>query len=285
MTTTEHPLERQYNARLAIPEHPLIFAHWAARSADTRATLPCVLDIDYADSQVKTKGSTLDVFPCEGPSKALLMFIHGGYWRSLDKSDFSYLAEAFRPEGVTLAVVNYDHTPKVTVSHIVGQMLQASAWLYRNAGAFGADPGRMFVAGHSAGGHLTTMMMAALWKQYASDLPAKLFQGGLSISGIYDLLPLLHLSVNADLRLTDVEAHKVSPAYLPPATDAPLMTAVGALESDEFKRQNTLIASRWSSVFAGDIAMPGSNHLTVAEELGNTASPLYAGALKLMSLD
>jgi arylformamidase len=285
MTTTEHPLERQYNARLSIPEHPLIFAHWAARSRDTRATLPCVLDVDYADSAVKTIGSTLDVFPGEGPSRALLMHIHGGYWRSLDKSDFSYLAEAFRPAGVTLAVVNYDLAPKVSISHIVGQMLQASAWLYRNAGAFGADPNRMFVSGHSAGGHLAAMMLAAQWHRYGADLPAKLFQGGLAISGIYDLMPLLEVTVNNDLKLDRAEAHKVSPAYLPPATDAPLMTAVGGLESEEFKRQNALIASRWSSVFAGDIAMPGFNHLTVAEELGNKASPLYAGALKLMGLD
>jgi arylformamidase len=277
-------MERQYNARLSIPEHPQIFARWAERSREARQVLPCVLDINYDEAQVKTVGSTLDIFPAEGPSKALLMYIHGGYWRSLDKSDNSFLAASFRVPGVTLAVVNYDLAPKVSIAHIVGQMLKASAWLWRNARAFGADPGRMFVAGHSAGGHLTAMMMAALWRQYAGDLPQKLFQGGLAIAGIYDLAPLLGASVNNDLKLTAAEAHRVSPAFMPPATDAPLMTAVGGLESAEFKRQTALIASRWSSCFKRDIPMPEFNHLTVAEELGNPASPLFQGALELMGL-
>jgi arylformamidase len=277
-------MERQYNARLSIPEHPQIFARWAERSREARRVLPCVLDINYDETQVKTVGSTLDIFPSEGPSKALLMYIHGGYWRSLDKSDNSYLAAAFRVPGVTLAVVNYDLAPRVSVAHIVVQMLKASAWLWRNAPAFGADPNRMFVAGHSAGGHLATMMMAALWPQYAGDLPQKLFQGGLAISGIYDLTPLLSASVNNDLKLDATEARRVSPAFMPPATDAPLMTAVGGLESAEFKRQTALIASRWSSCFHGDIPMPDFNHLTIAEELGNPASPLFHGALQLMGL-
>jgi len=277
-------LELQYNARLSIPEHPLIFAHWAARSREARETLPCVLDIAYDDAAVKTAGTTLDVFPAEGASRALLMYIHGGYWRSLDKSDFSYLAPAFRAAGVTLAIVNYDLCPRVSIAQIVGQMLQASTWLWRNAAAFGADPLRMYVAGHSAGGHLTAMMLAARWRRYAADLPPRLFQGGLAVSGIFDLAPLLEVTVNQDLRLDRAEADRVSPALMPPATDAPFMTAVGGLESDEFKRQNALIAKRWASCFAGDIAMPGFNHLTVIEELANPASPLFAGAIKLMGL-
>jgi arylformamidase len=277
--------ERQYNARLSIPEHPQIFARWAERSLEARRELPCVLDVNYDETSVKTAGTTLDVFPADGESKALLMYIHGGYWRSLDKSDCSYLAQAFRPSGVTLALVNYDLAPRVSIAHIVGQMLKASAWLWRNAGAFGADRSRMFVAGHSAGGHLTAMMLAAQWPRYAHDLPAKLLQGGLAISGLYDLRPLLGASVNDDLKLDRAEAHRVSPAFLPPATDAQLMTAVGGLESDEFKRQNALIAARWSSCFRRDIAMPGFNHLTIAEELGNSSSALFTGALELMGVD
>jgi arylformamidase len=277
-------MERQYNARLSIPDYPEIFARQAERSRDARLAVPCVLDVNYDDAPIKSAGTTLDVFPADGPSKALLMYIHGGYWRSRDKSDFSYLAPAFRAAGVTLAVVNYDLAPRVSVAQIVGQMLKASAWLWRNAGAFGADPSRLFVTGHSAGGHLTAMMLAAQWPRYADDLPSKLFQGGLAISGIYDLQPLLGVSVNDDLQLDRAEAHRVSPAFMPPATDAALMTAVGGLESDEFKRQNTLIAARWVSCFRRDIPMPDFNHLTVAEELGNASSPLFAGALELMGL-
>jgi arylformamidase len=273
-------LERQYNARLSIPEHPEIFARWAERSKATRAELPCFLDVAYGEGEAGNE--TLDIFPAAGPSRALLMFIHGGYWRWLDKGDFSYLAPAFRRAGVTLANVNYALAPHVTIEDIVRQLLKASAWLYRNAARFGASPERLFVAGHSAGGHLTAMMLAAQWPRYATDLPVTLFKGGLAISGIYELAPLIETSVNADIRLDAATAARLSPAFMPPATDAPLMTAVGGIESDEFKRQNDLIGKRWHACFRGDIAMPGFNHLTVIEELANPARPLFAGALDLI---
>jgi arylformamidase len=279
MKINDH-LERQYNARMAIPEHPEIFARWARRSAAARAALPCFLDVAYGDGRAGSE--TMDIFPARGPDRALLMYIHGGYWRSLDKRDFSYLAPAFRRAGVTLANVNYALTPLVTIEEIVRQLLKASAWLYRNAARFGASPERLFVAGHSAGGHLTAMMLAAQWPRYAADLPAALFRGGLAVSGIYDLRPLLEVSVNADLRLDAATADRLSVAFMPPATGAPLITAVGGVESDEFKRQNELIGRRWHACFRGDIAMPGFNHLTVVEELANPASPLFTGAIDLI---
>ena len=130
-------LERQYNARLSIPEHPQIFARWAERSRETRSSLPCTLDVAYDKSPGNSAGATLDVFPAGGKSLALLMYIHGGYWRSLDKSDFSFLAPAFHQAGVTLAVVNYALAPHVSIEHIVRQMLKASSWLWHNAVALG----------------------------------------------------------------------------------------------------------------------------------------------------
>ena len=275
-------LERQYNARLSIPQHPEIFARWAERSREARQTLPCVLDVAYDEGAGTSGGATLDVFPAEGRSRALFMYMHGGYWRSLDKSDFSFLAPAFHAAGVSLAVVNYALAPKVSVAHIVRQMLLASAWLWRTAGALGADRERMFAAGHSAGGHLAAMMLAAQWPRYAADLPATLFKGGLAVSGIYDLRPLRKVSVNQDLGLDAAQAGRLSVAFMPPATGAPLTTAVGGLESAEFKRQNALIGERWKSCLRQDIAMPGFNHLTVIEELANPASPLFAGALDLI---
>lgn len=273
--------DRQYNARATIPDHAEIFERWKARSQQARAHLPCRLDIAYGASPAEK----LDIFPAERNSEALLVFIHGGYWRSLDKSDFSYLAREFNRRGVTLALPNYALCPEVGIEDIVKQNLLAIAWLWHYGARYGVNPGRMYVAGHSAGGHLTAMMLAARWNTYMPELPYNLMKGGLAISGIYDLEPLVQAPfVNQDLRLDRAQARRLSPATIPPATTAPLHTAVGGDESDEFKRQNALIARTWRYAFAGDIPMPGRNHLTVVEELANPDSALFKAAINMMGL-
>ena len=272
--------DRQYNVRAMIPGHAGIFERWKTRSCEARARLPCRLDIAYGTSAAEK----LDLFPAAGNGGALLVFIHGGYWRSLDKSDFSYLAPAFNRRGVALALPNYGLCPKVGIEDIVKQNLLAIAWLWHYGARYGVDPGRLYLAGHSAGGHLTAMMLAARWNAYMPDLPYNLVKGGLAISGVYDLEPLVHAPfVNQDLKLDQMQARRLSPAAMPPATTAPLYTAVGGDESDEFKRQNALIASTWRYAFAGDIPMPGRNHLTVVEELANPDNALFKGALGMMS--
>jgi len=272
--------DRQYNVRAMISDHARIFERWKTRSQQARANLPCRLDIPYGTSPAEK----LDIFPAEGKSEALLVFIHGGYWRSLDKSDFSYLAPAFNRRGVTLALPNYGLCPKVGIEDIVKQNLLAIAWLWHYGARYGVNPGRLYVAGHSAGGHLTAMMLAARWNTYMPELPYNLVKGGLAISGVYDLEPLAQAPfVNQDLRLDQVLARRLSPVVIPPATTAPLYTAVGGDESDEFKRQNALIARAWRYAFAGDIPMPGRNHFTVVEELANPDSALFKGAMEMMT--
>jgi arylformamidase len=185
---------------------------------------------------------------------------------------------------VTLALPNYGLCPKVGIEDIVKQNLLAIAWLWHYGARYGVNPGRLYVAGHSAGGHLTAMMLAARWNTYMPELPYNLVKGGLAISGVYDLEPLAQAPfVNQDLRLDQVQARRLSPVAIPPATTAPLYTAVGGDESDEFKRQNALIARAWRYAFAGDIPMPGRNHFTVVEELANPDSALFKGAMEMMN--
>lgn len=271
--------EREYNARAAIPEHPTIFARWAEQAAATRRLRACLIDLPYGD----TSGEKLDLFPTRQPAAPLLVFIHGGYWRSLDKSDFSWLAPAFTTHGSAVALLNYGLAPKTPLEDIVRQVLRALAWLYRNADRYEFDPQRIVVAGHSAGAHLTAMAMAALWPVYGADLPADLVKGGLAISGLYDLTPLVHAPfINTDLQLDEPRARRLSPAYMPAATPAPLVTGVGALESGEFRRQTALIAQRWPRNVMRDVPLPGCNHLTVCDELGQPGSALFDAALALL---
>jgi len=273
--------EREYNARAAIPEHPQIFARWAERGALTRRLRACLIDLPFGE----TPAERLDYFPTRQDAAPLLVFIHGGYWRSLDKSDFSWLAPPFVQHGVALALLNYGLAPNTPIEDMVRQQLRALAWLYRNGDRLGFDPERIVVVGHSAGAHLTAMMMAALWPVYADDLPRSLVKAGLAISGIYDLAPLVHTPfVNVDLRLDERRARALSPVHMPPATSAPLITAAGAQESSEFHRQTQLIASAWKDVHLRNVPMAGVNHLTVMDELANPASPLFDAALDLVRL-
>src|SRR6266850_2128205 len=143
-------LGREYNNRELVPDHPKYFARWDEASARVRRTMTCRLDQRYGDMP----GETIDLFPARKGDGSCMMFIHGGYWRALDKKDFSFLAPPWVDAGVSLAVVNYDLCPKVTIDEIVRQMLRASRWLFLRAEQYGMDQDRLYVAGHSAGGHL-----------------------------------------------------------------------------------------------------------------------------------
>ena len=273
---------REYNNRELVPEHPQHLARWTEASLRARSTMICYLDRRYGDMP----GETIDIFPARKGDGTCMMFIHGGYWRALDKKDSSFLAPAWVDAGVSLAVVNYDLCPNVTIDEIVRQMLRASRWLWLHAEDYGMDQDRLYVSGHSAGGHLAAMLMCALWPVFDARLPKDLWKGALAISGIYDLRPLQHVDfLQPDLRLDDALARKVSPALMSPATRAPVMTCAGGDESSEFRRQNALIGERWRAAFAGDIAMPGRNHFSVLDALAEQPSALFQGARRLMKLD
>jgi len=268
-----------YNPRLVVRDYQQVFDRWERDSERARARLDCYLDVPYGSADTET----LDVFRAKGRSRGLLMYIHGGYWRSLDKKRFSFVAPALAQEGISVAIVNYALCPSVQVADIVMQMVQASAWLYRNAGNFGAPPGRLGVCGHSAGGHLAAMMLACQWPKYSPDLPKKVVSGALSISGLYDLTEIVKVpSVNNDARLTGKTAIKVSPAFLPPATDAPLTTAVGTEENEGFHIQNRLIAGKWAKVHRADVPCAGKNHFTVLDDLCDPGSRLFKSTLDLI---
>ena len=274
-------LDAQYNNRARVPEAPQILERWANASALARAQSDCVLDIPYGSAP----GETLDVFRAARADAPVFVFIHGGYWRALDKSQHSFVAEPFVNAGVTVAMINYALCPNVTIEDLVRQVVQAAAWLYRNGNNFGAPAGPLYVAGHSAGGHLTAMTLCAQWPRYAPDLPAKVVKGGLAVSGLFDVEPVMNTpSVNVDVRLTPASARRVSPALMQPATDAPLYLAVGGKEQDGFHEQHALIKRAWKTRVAGEFACPEDNHFTILNRLADPGSALFNGALKMMGV-
>jgi len=270
-----------YNPRLVVKNYQEIFDRWGEQSERARASLDCYLDMPYGPSEAEK----MDVFRAQGKSRGLLMYIHGGYWRSLDKKRFSFVAPALAKAGITVAVPDYALCPAVRIEDIVIQMVQACAWLYRNGENFGAPANRVHLCGHSAGGHLAAMMLCCRWPDYSPDLPKKVVGAAMSISGLYDLTEIVKVpSVNCDVRLDGRSALKVSPAFLPPATDAPLYTAVGAEENEGFHMQNRLIGEKWGKLRKTDIPCPGKNHFTVLDQVSDPESGLFKSMLEMMDV-
>jgi arylformamidase len=269
-------LDAQYFLRGRVPEHPVYFRRWAEDSAAVRRARPCRLDIPY-------DGETLDLFPAERRPAPCLLFIHGGYWQALDKSDFSFLAPAFQDAGIALAVVNYTLAPKARMDEIVRQNRAAVAWLHGHASEYGIDAARIHVAGHSAGGHLTAMTLATDW--VAFGLGRHPVRGACAISGLYDLEPIRLCYLNDVLGLDAAEAGRNGPLHHLPKQSPPLILSVGTGETDEFLRQQESFAAAWRA--AGlplEIAdQPGDNHFDVIERLGQPQSPLHRAVMRQIS--
>jgi arylformamidase len=274
-------LDRQYNNRALVPEHPAIFERWAEASALARERMTVEVDVPYGD----TPGQTLDVFPAAAEGSPVLVFIHGGWWRALDKRDHSFVAPAFVKAGAAVVVPNYDLCPTVGVDTIALQMVRALVWTFRHAERFGGDPSRIVVAGHSAGGHLATMMLCCDWRSQGADLPANLVRAALSVSGLYDLAPVQHVPfLKDDLKLTPALVRKLSPVRFPRPAGR-LVTAAGALESEEFLRQNGLMRAAWGVDAVPVVAeVGGTDHFTVVHSLVDAGEGLHLDALGLLGL-
>ena len=274
--------DAQYDNRARIAEHPAILQHWSDASREARERSPGLVERAYGNGEREL----LDVFAAAQPGSPVLVYVHGGYWRALDKRSQSFVAPPFVEAGAMVVLPGYALCPAVTIEHIAMQLVRAMAWVHRHAAEYGGDASRIVVAGHSAGGQLATMLLACEWRRVASDLPADLVKAALSISGLYELEPLRRASFLApDLGLTRVSAHRLSPAFFP-APRGRLATVVGGDESEEFQRQSQLIAKRWGRRCVTDaLVIPGRNHMNVLHELADARSSTHALGLALLGLE
>ena len=279
--------DRMYNNRALVPDFAEHFDHWRAASAQARQKRPAVLDVAYGDGP----GETLDIFPASRPDAPVVVFIHGGYWRSLDKADHSFVAPPLLDMGACVVVVNYALCPgteqqPVTVPGIALQCARSLAWVWRHIGAHGGNRDDISVIGHSAGGHLAAMMLGCRWREVGADLPRDLVRKAMSISGLFDLEPVRKTPfVQADLRLTPNQVRQASPALWPAPKGRVLYTVVGGDESPEFLRHNALIRKAWGSKTVPVCeALPGLNHFSVVSALTDPAHRLHQLAAQFVSM-
>jgi arylformamidase len=255
--------EVEYNNRARVPDNPSIMAGWAQDAAAYRERhAPRV--IPYGRGQ----RNIIDFFPGDhdGP---IVVFIHGGYWQAFDSSSFSHLAAGLNAHGVSVAIPSYDLCPDVTVDDIIREMREASRELARLGRS-------LVISGHSAGGHLAACMLATDWTAYDASLPQDLVIAGFSISGLFDLCPLVDTSINKALRLDRTTAMAASPLFWSAPPRGNLDAVVGENESAEYHRQSRAIADGWgrAGIATRFGTVPGANHFTAIAPLADPGSPM-----------
>ena len=278
-------LYAQYNNRAMTPEDVIadIKADQAVRTeAFNAAATRAQFDIAYGPHPRER----LDLFLPEAENPPLFVYIHGGYWQWNDKEPFSCLAEQLAPAGAAFANIEYELCPNISLTELTGQIRRAVAYLWREAGRLGYDRDRVVVSGHSAGGHLTAMMMATDWPALADDLPVDVVSAGLPISGIYDIEPIRLTPLNDLVRMDAAEASALSPVFMTPPSPMPLVAVIGGDESEEFYRQANDLADAWRTPDAPAeiLNAPGRDHFSVLNTLTEPGHEVLKAALRLLGL-
>ncbi len=277
---TGEELEAQYNLRARRPDFDDVVAGWLERCAAFREAAGARCDIAYGPGERET----FDLIPARDPSGALLIYIHGGYWQRGDKGMYSFIAESFIEHGVTVAVLNYNLCPSVRLGEIAPQIRRAVMALYASAGEHGYDSDQLHVMGHSAGGHLTAMMMATDWPALDSHLPADLVKAGVPISALFELEPLVHTSINEGPQMDVEEAIRESPMFMEPATNAPQLVVVGGAETPEFHRQSDDYCEKYRTAARriDRYSVPDADHFDELNRLAEADSEFFRRSIALI---
>jgi arylformamidase len=250
--------------------------HWEASVADyrsaseaTRRSLPSRRNIPYGAHP----DSTLDLFSPEQHPEAsaprpVHLFIHGGYWRSFSKDDYSFVADCITASGAIAAIVDYSLMPAARMDLLVSQVRQAALWLADHASEFGGDPRAITASGHSAGAHLASFLVCRGTHEPEALLPD--IQSVLLVSGLYDLAPITRSFLQAEVELTEEEVARGSPVSAVPVANAEAVLMVGAQETAPFHDQAAAFADHVTRLGARSrlATVPGQDHMTIVRELG-----------------
>jgi len=283
LTYDRAALDRQYNNQLRVPNFAEHVARWQQLSAAARQNLPGHLDVGYGPSA----DEVLDIFtPAKSGGKApVQVYYHGGYWRAFKASDFAYVAGPLVQAGAIAVIVNYALVPTVRIGELVRQCRAALAWVHANIGRYGGDPERLYISGHSAGGHLVATL-AAMAPRAGEPDTAPLVKGGVAVSGLYDLQPISLCYLQETLALTADEVAIYSPARHLPTRASPLVLVYGGNESEEYARHSTsygrALAER--GIACRVQALAGHDHMSIGGSLADPKSEAMRLILGQMGL-
>ena len=266
-------LDAAYNNSLAVgmEKRNRYIADWTARTkALAQRIAGARLDLRYGDAP----RNTLDFLPCGKPKAPTFVFIHGGYWQMSEKENYGFIAEGPLAHGINVALVEYTLTPAIRLDGLVGEVKRSVAWIVEHLGELGAATDGVYVAGHSAGGHLTAMVIGE---------PG--VKGGIAISGLFDLEPIRLSYLNDAVRMDEAEAYRNSPIHHLPKQTPPLIVTYGGDELPELRRQSE---EYWAALCKAGrrgkpLPLPGHEHFSILEELAKPAGKLTTALTDLIA--
>lgn len=273
----QEALNLQYNNRAQVPEHPLIIKMWEDESRRIEQLIKGIKDISYGEAPREK----LDIYPSAFPLSKTLVFIHGGYWRNLDKSYFQFIAKAFREYNLTIVIITYPLAPESSIGQIVYSCRKATQWVFDNITQYNGDPGQVYLVGHSAGGHLASMMMTG-----NKDVRSFPLKGVLSMSGLFNLTPIRLSEINQTLQMDSKIADENSPVLLAPNIDCPLVLTVGGTETAEYKAQSEELYSHWKDYLPVKlIELEGLNHFSIVGDVLDKTSVLHKEIIAVLDIN
>jgi arylformamidase len=270
--------ERQFNPQANPEVDPKAeFALRSELSAAARERLQSELDVRYGPGPRQL----LDIFPARKDGASIHVHIHGGYFRMGDKDSQSLLAEPFVAAGISCVFPTYDLCPQVSLDQLVAEVMDAIEWTHRNAARIG-DPRRIYLSGSSAGAHLCAMALAHDWTK--RGLPPDFITGATLLTGVYDLEPLLHISVNELVQLAPDRVRHNSPIYHPPRLKVPLLMQVGGAEPAGWQAQTLEFAEvcRAAGCAVEVFVLPGETHFSILRSLAHIDHPLTRKMISAM---
>lgn len=274
-TLNEADFARHFMPRLAVPDHETWLAEDFALSAAMRERLPHRRNERYGPGPLQL----IDLFPATAPGSPVFVFIHGGYWRALSKDHFGFIAEPLLDAGAAVAMVEYDLCPAVPLATVVEEVAQAVAWVRAQARGINGDPGRLIVAGNSAGAHLAAMMLCRDWEA------GNFIKGAVLVTGIYDLAPIPHIQVREDVKLTPQDIERLSPLRLVPRVAAPVVVAVGGDEPELWIDQSARYHRRLAEAGMESeyMVLPGHHHFSISRCLAEPEGTLFRAMKRLLA--
>jgi arylformamidase len=276
-------LDAAYDQSFYAPLAIQIVKRYASRSIEARARLGDPKRFGYGSTSVET----LDLYPAKKPNAPIFIFIHGGAWLRGESKNYGFPAELFVNAGVNYIALDFIAVGSANgdIGLMADQVRRGIAWTYKNAASFGGDANRLYVGGHSSGGHLCGVALVTDWqKDFA--IPANVIKGGLCMSGMYDMKPVRLSKRSSYVKFTDAMEQAMSSQRQLDKLEAPIIVTYGANETPEFQRQSRdfAVAVKAAGKPAELIEAPDYNHFEMCESLGNPYGPNGRAALKLMEL-